>query len=45
MGAARAARHRCGWYNIDLLMLRKAYAAVLLKLRGQPMPLLAELDA
>jgi len=34
MGVARAARHRCGWYNTDLLVLGKAYAAVLLKLRG-----------
>jgi len=31
--------------DADLLMLRKAYAAVLLKLRGQPMPLLAERDS
>lgn len=29
----------------DLLMLRKAYAAVLLKWRGQPLPTLAELES
>jgi hypothetical protein len=32
-------------HNADLLMLRKAYAAVLLKWRGQRVPTLAELEA
>jgi hypothetical protein len=32
-------------HDADLRMLRKAYAAVLLKLRGQPVPTLTELDA
>ncbi|MFV9505452.1 MAG: hypothetical protein AB4911_12925 [Oscillochloridaceae bacterium umkhey_bin13] len=31
-------------HDADLRMLRKAYAAVLLKLRGQPVPTLTELD-
>lgn len=31
-------------YKADLLMYRKAYAAVLLKLRGQRIPTLAELE-
>lgn len=32
-------------HNADLLILRKAYAAVLLKLRNQHVPTLPELDA
>ncbi|NTU81948.1 MAG: hypothetical protein HGA45_21645 [Chloroflexales bacterium] len=31
--------------DADLRMLRKAYGVVLLKLRGQPIPTLTELDA
>lgn len=32
-------------HDADLRMLRKAYAAVLLKLRGQPVPKLADLES
>lgn len=32
-------------HNADLRMLRKAYAAVLLKLRGQPVPSLTHLES